>query len=224
MEFLALRYIDLNLEVKKPGRRALSGLFHPANLLNSMFARILFCFWLITVNQSIAVAAPLSYEEYDIKAAQIFALAKSYVTWPTPSFQSNTSPLILCILGNDPFGDKLDHLLRGEKINYGNNQVRGIEVKRVNRIEDLEYCHILFIDASEKTRLPKIFEKIRSWHVLTISEFEGFAQQGGIINFFFYGKTIRFEINLDALSRVGLKISSLVLELEGIKRIREEKD
>jgi hypothetical protein len=51
---------------------------------------------------------------------------------------------------------------------------------------------------------------------LTISEIEGFTQSGGIINFYIEESKIRFEINVGAAEKAGLKISSKLLKLAKI--------
>ncbi len=52
--------------------------------------------------------------------------------------------------------------------------------------------------------------------LLLIGEAEYFSQRGGILNFFIEKNKLRFEINLDAATRVGLTISSKLLRLARI--------
>jgi hypothetical protein len=49
--------------------------------------------------------------------------------------------------------------------------------------------------------------------ILTVSECDGFAQKGGVINFYPDGTRVRFEINPEAARRAGLKISSQLMSL-----------
>jgi hypothetical protein len=93
---------------------------------------------------------------------------------------------------------------------------RKLEIRRVDRIEDLQRCHILFISESEKENLSQIFVKVSDWPVLTVSDMEGFAKRGGIINFITVEKKIHFEINVDVAERSGLRISSKLLRLAKI--------
>ena len=58
-----------------------------------------------------------------------------------------------------------------------------------------------------------MLEKLKDARVLTVSEIDGFAQQGGIINFISERNKVRFEINPDAARRLGLNISSELLKL-----------
>ena len=52
--------------------------------------------------------------------------------------------------------------------------------------------------------------------ILTVGETEGFATQGGIVNFKVEGGRVRLEINIEAAERAKLRISSKVLSLAAI--------
>jgi hypothetical protein len=147
--------------------------------------------------------------EYLIKAAFLFNFAK-FVEWPAASFKDDLSPINLCILGTDPFGPALDTLK--DKTIKG----RPLKIKRANKVDDIEACHILFISASEKEILKQILYTLKNSNILTVSEIEGFAQMGGIINFIIVNKKVHFEINPEAAERSKLKISSQLLKLAKI--------
>jgi hypothetical protein len=74
-------------------------------------------------------------------------------------------------------------------------------------------CHVLFISTSEKKRLPEIFAALKSASVLTVGEMDQFTEAGGMINFVLVGTKIRFEINQEAATSAGLKISSKLMSL-----------
>ncbi len=61
--------------------------------------------------------------------------------------------------------------------------------------------------------MAKILEILQGAHVLTVGETDRFAQSGGMINFVLEENRVRFEINVEAADRAGLKISSKLLEL-----------
>ncbi len=151
------------------------------------------------------------YQEYHVKAAFLYNFAK-FVEWPPESSQSSQSLFIIGILGKDPFGGGLD-LLKGKAI-----EGRELVIKRFPRLDELEKCHILFISSSEKNQLPKILKAVEKFKTLTVGDVEGFAQAGGSINFFIEEEKIRFEINLQASQRQGIRISSQLLKLARIIR------
>ena len=74
-------------------------------------------------------------------------------------------------------------------------------------------CHILFLSASEKKRLPEILARLRGASVLTVGESESFLQAGGVINFARRNQRVRLEVNAAAADQAGLKISSKLLNV-----------
>jgi hypothetical protein len=145
--------------------------------------------------------------EYDLKAAFLFNFAH-FVEWPSAAFEDANTPIVIGVLGDDPFGPVLDKMVEGETI-----QNRRLIIKRSHQVEDLKNCQVLFISKSEKDRMDEILSQLNPAAVLTVSEVESFARRGGIINFYIADKKVRFEINPQAAKRNGLKISAQLLEL-----------
>lgn len=156
-----------------------------------------------------ALAQQSISKEYLVKAIFLRNFIQ-FVEWPDTLFQDASSPLVIGVLGNDPFGDALDKSIRDEKV-----KTHPLVVKRSRRLEELKPCHVLFICKSEEGRLDQILAALAGGGggVLTIGETDGFARRGGIINLFLQDNKVRFEINKDAADRSGLKISSHLLSL-----------
>lgn len=148
--------------------------------------------------------------EYDVKAAFLLNFAK-FVDWPDSSFTGGDSPVVIGVLGDDPFGSALDNTVRNEKV-----KGRKLVVKRSKQLNDLKGSHILFVSSSEQSRLGAILRETSDWHTLTVGDVQGFANRGGVINFIIRDKKIGFEINTAAANRAGLKISSQLLKLAKI--------
>ena len=146
-------------------------------------------------------------KEYQIKAAFLFNFAQ-FVQWPTTAFSESNAPFCIGILGDDPFGTALEETIQGETIDR-----RKLLVRRSQRFEDLEDCQLIFICKSEEGRLSDIFSKLDSKPILTVSEIDSFAENGGAIDFYLQGNKVRFEINPSSAQRGGLKISSQLLSL-----------
>jgi len=72
-------------------------------------------------------------------------------------------------------------------------------------------CHILFISRSERPRLEQILAHLQGRSVLTVSDLEDFARQGGVIRFVLVEDKVRLRINLEAAKAAGLTISSKLL-------------
>ena len=139
--------------------------------------------------------AETAMPEYDLKAAFLSNFAQ-FVKWPKGG--SGT----IGILGDDPFGGKLDKALRGK-----------LSIRRSRRAEDLKDCQIVFVAKSERGNVGAIISSLGDANVLTVGDSDGFARQGGVIGFTMDGDKVRFEINSAAARRAGLVISSKLLQL-----------
>lgn len=146
-------------------------------------------------------------DEYAVKAAFLYNFAK-FVEWPPEAFADPTAPVVIGVLGEDPFGTVLDETTSGERA-HG----REIVIRRLNLDSDLSSVHLLFISASERRRLPDLLRQLDGQRVLTVADMDNFAAAGGIIQLVNQDRRIRFSINVRAAGRANLKISSKLLSL-----------
>lgn len=144
--------------------------------------------------------------EYSVKSAYLYNFAK-FVTWPKEAFESPDSPLVVAVVGEDPFGKALD-TIHGKPI-----RGRKIQVRRYRSFRDIEKPHILFVAPSEKEHMEEILERIKDRPVLTVGDFAGFIETGGMINLITIRNKIRFQINNEPARQKGLIISAHVLKL-----------
>jgi len=144
--------------------------------------------------------------EYEIKAAYLYNFI-NYIDWPADALPPAGGTIMIGIMGENPFGAALDPL--------NGKQVKGrtLVVKQIAGPQDLAQCQIVFFSSSEKPRLPELLQQLKDSQILTVSEIDGFAQRGGIINFISERNKVRFEINPDTARRLGLTISSELLKL-----------
>lgn len=145
--------------------------------------------------------------EYQVKAVFLFNLAQ-FVEWSPKAFSDPRSPLVIGVLGEDPFGSYLDETLRGETVRN-----RPLVLQRYRRVSEIRVCHVLFISRSENDRLEQIFAALRGRAVLTVGDAEDFVTRGGMIRLVKEKSKIRIRINLDAVRAAGLTISSKLLRL-----------
>ena len=148
--------------------------------------------------------------EYLIKAGFIYNFA-NLVQWPSTAFTQPDSPIVIGILGEDPFGTVLDRVLAGKKVNG-----RIFLVKRLKSASDLRECHIVFVSSSEMAHLGEAIHLVKGMPILTIGEIPGFAKRGGIINLFLEDNKVHFEVNVEAAKEADLNISSRLLALARI--------
>jgi hypothetical protein len=149
--------------------------------------------------------------EYAIKAAYLYQFGR-YVQWPAESFADGNAPLVIGVLGTDPFGGVLEDIARSKRI-----EGRPIVVRRFAAMADYTACHILFVPASvSPEQKAASLRKLQGTRTLLVGEEPGFAENGGTINFFLEENRIRFEINMEIAKQDQLKISSKLLSLAKI--------
>jgi hypothetical protein len=151
--------------------------------------------------------AQTSMAEYQVKALFLCNFIK-YVNWPAEAMPAANSPIVIGILGQDNFNDSLTHAVEGKKFNG-----RAIVIKHLSAGDDLNGCAILFISASEDSRLGEILNKTSTLPILTVGENDSFLQKGGIINFMLKDEKIHLAINLVGAQKANLQISSKLLSV-----------
>lgn len=160
---------------------------------------------LFFVGLGAAAQTPIS-NEYKIKAAFLYNFSQ-FVVWPTEAFPEAQTPMVIGIIGEDPFGAYLDELVHGEQVNN-----RPLIVQRYQQVEEIRICHILFVCQSETKRLEEILARLKDRTILTVGDMDAFAKQGGMIRFVTDKNKIRFRINVEAAKASKLTISSKLLK------------
>src|SRR6476646_1338837 len=74
--------------------------------------------------------------EYQIKAAFIFNFAK-FFEWPASALPTPTSPIIIGVLGEYPFGDALEKTVRNKTV-----EDHPLQVKFFHAATEATKCHI----------------------------------------------------------------------------------
>jgi len=165
---------------------------------------MLFC-----LGSNVARGQTVSHE-YPLKAVFLFNFAQ-FTDWPTNAFDKPDSPLVIGVLGDDPFGALLDDTVRDEIVNG-----RKFVVERYQRVEDIKTCHILFISQSETPRLDKILAALKGKPVLTVSDIENADYRGVCVRFLTEKNKIHLRINLASLKDANLVMSSKLLRASEI--------
>jgi hypothetical protein len=175
------------------------------------------------------VAAPLG-QEASVAAVQANCLWKfsKYVTWPEHRFVDEEAPIVIGILGEDPYGKVLDDSVRGKTVDG-----RPIEIRRLGRYRPddeagddppdaepvavrLRRCHVVHIGRSEASRVDEILDLMERWPVLTVSDVRSIARRGGMIEFVLKEGKVAFHINRGAAERADVQISAKLLSLATI--------
>jgi len=148
--------------------------------------------------------------EYPVKLAFLYNFTK-FVEWPAEAYPSPEAPLNICLVGQDPFGYDMEHVLRSRTV--GNHPVALLKFKPG---QNLKGCHIVFVSADSGGRSMSIVADLRSSDTLTVGDSQDFAGNGGMISFMVEENKVRFEINLEATKKTHLRISSKLLALARI--------
>lgn len=153
------------------------------------------------------VAAAAVALDSDVKAAYLSKMGL-FVEWPASAFASPTSPVALCVVGDNPFGDTLNNLVEGQRV--GN---RALVVRYVKSVAARSGCGIVYIDRSEMPSAPAILAALNGESVLTVTDGASDDRASGIVNFVSKDNRVRFVIDQRAALRCGLTISSHLLGL-----------
>jgi hypothetical protein len=148
--------------------------------------------------------------EYELKAAMLYNLTR-FVEWPPSAYSDPQAPVVLCILGRDPFASTLTSTVLNKTVNG-----RQVLILHPQSGKDVRNCHLLYISSSERKTTAEIFSILNGASVLTVGEMTQFAAQGGMVQFSLEDQQVRFDINLNAASQAGLKISAKLLAISRI--------
>ena len=110
---------------------------------------VLVCLGVLRASVSFARSTP---PEYLIKAAYLYHFAM-FVDWPADAFSGRDSPIVIGIVGNDPFGPAIDETVRDKRIDG-----RPLVVKRLDWAQDLRQCHILFV--ADERRIADVVRRV----------------------------------------------------------------
>lgn len=154
---------------------------------------------------SAAEAAAVSQpSQSDVEAVYLFDFGK-FVHWPASADQG---PMNICVAGPSSFSAGLVKVVANENING-----RTLNVRSVQRPEDESDCAILFIDTTERDHADELLHAVADKPTLTVSDVPDFLSHGGMIQFQLVEKRVRFSIDLDAVTRAHLIISSELLKV-----------
>jgi hypothetical protein len=151
-----------------------------------------------------AAAAPLAEER--VKAAFLYNFAK-FVDW-TGKDESGSANLLMGVAGDNVTARTLEQAVQGKLLGR-----RPIVVRAIDDPRELAACNLVFLGWMDAPRVKQVLEALRGGPVLTVGQAPGFVQMGGMIGLFQEDNKIRFDVNLGAAERAGLKISARLLAL-----------
>ena len=145
--------------------------------------------------------------EYAVKAVFLLNFCQ-FTTWPQTSFASPKSPIVIGVLGADPFGNLLEEAVAGESADG-----RSIRLARLRSVEEARHCHVVFVPRAAMGSANALIQSVRGRSVLTVGEAEEFLAAGGMISLAAESGKIRLKMNLPAVRSAALIVSSKLLRL-----------
>ena len=164
---------------------------------------------------SLVLGSPLRAQDgrpaYELKAAVVSKFPE-FTEWPDSVFASRRT-IDICVVRPNPFGQTLADLVTGETL-----RGRALLVRDVADTRSLESCHVLFVAGRSSLDSKDILAHTKTLPILTIGESADFLDQGGIVSLRIVEGRVRFDVNLEAANRAGVRLSSQLLRLA--QRIR----
>lgn len=148
------------------------------------------------------------HEEAEVKAVLLYNFAH-FVEWPAGAFAEPDAPLVIGILGYDPFGRALDELVEHETVDG-----HRIEVVRFRDAGKAASSHLLFISSSERGASGSILKALRGRPILTVADFDHFLERGGVVQLYRGANNkVRLRVNLAAAREASLTLSAKLLRV-----------
>jgi hypothetical protein len=160
-----------------------------------------------------AAAAPVHAQSSEVAAKARFAVTLArFVQWPVSPVGAE-GPLRLCVLQRSPA------LASAFAAHEGAAVASRRLVVVLEPVADMPACDVLFVDASAASAAGPLLTHAAQRPVLTIGAVDGFLGRGGMIELVNVDDALRYDVDLGAVRRAGLGLSSQVLKLA--RRVRE---
>jgi hypothetical protein len=191
-------------------------MFLPVSLLKSSTALALGWWLLWLAWPAIGNAEARVADEYELKAAFLFKLAK-FVEWQPGRLPREDSPLVIGVSGQTAFA-RFEETLEGKLLGR-----RPLIVRRVKKPSEVRDCHILFVSRDENDQQAKLLEASAAAVVLSFGETDSFLEQGGMVQFVVRENQLRLVIHDRACRNPDLRIMSTAISAlvgQGIARVK----
>ena len=88
-----------------------------------------------------------------------------------------------------------------------------IAVREISSVSEAGGCQSVFVNSSARDRWSALSSFLENKEVLTVSDFDGFAKSGGMIEFARSGDHVGALLNMDAVTAAHLKVEGRLLHL-----------
>jgi len=144
--------------------------------------------------------------EYALKAAFVSKFPH-FAEWPDSAL-ANRNTIDVCVAKPNPFGDALSELVAGEQLGE-----RALNLRYIDGADALPGCHVLFVPARPAVNRKALLARAAALPILTVGDYGAFLDEGGIVKLQMIDGRVRFEVDVATAGRVGLRLSSQLLQL-----------
>lgn len=152
-------------------------------------------------------------KEYVVKAAISLNLAR-FTEWPESALAADNHNINLCVFGEKSLQQAFAQM---EKKSLGKRLLHIIQMKAPLH---MERCNMIYVSKLEDVPLIQLLSVVARQPTLSIGEADDFLAQGGQVNLKMKEGKINIQVNLEAVTRSGIKISSRVLALTSIINVK----
>jgi len=127
-----------------------------------------------------------------------------FFDWPSSEKQGD---FVMGVLGSRNLTLELEKVTTGKK-----NVTQPIVVKYFRNIDEVEKCHVIFVDALKSGEISGIHTKTGT-HCLVITDSNTGINKGAAIQFVTEGNRLKYDFKSENASKYGLKFHSKVKEM-----------
>ena len=142
-----------------------------------------------------------------LKAAYVVNFVK-FTEWTE---LGNGQPIHLCVFADGPMIEAMTRATHDTAV-----AGHALEVASMARGATVQDCDMLFVSMADATAVERMLAEARTRRVLTVSDGHLAANPGAIIELFNEDGRLRFAVDIDGMTRSGIKISSRLLSLAQI--------
>ncbi len=162
---------------------------------------------LLEIFQGLRAAAADPQDE--LKAAVVLSFLR-FTDFPKSG--SDDTPITVGVVGRPSFYQVLSRTMDGKSIDR--HPIRTVELEAV---VDPHCCQVIYLASEKSLDLKQVLLRIQTAHTLSIGETDRFLDSGGAIRLLTVDGHMGFEVNLEAVERLGVVISSKLLRYRETK-------
>ena len=164
--------------------------------MKNLYILLIYTFLIIPT----AIKAQVNYKIHSLFVYKF----TQYIEWPAGS---NSGDFTIGVVGSSPIMAELEQIASSRKVGS-----QAIVVKKISA-NDAVKCQMVFVTESSNGQLSDILSKVKGKPILLVSETDGAGKKGAGINFIIVDDKMKFELNKNAITDQGLKVSGDLLKL-----------